>query len=124
MSKRTGTPEEWAKRVERWASSGLTAREYAAEIGVNHHTLSYWKYRLARRPASRRGAAERKGTGKPGAVKRAATAPTFVELEPSAVLVASDPIELVTARREIVRVPVGFDGDTLKRVLDVLESRS
>jgi hypothetical protein len=98
--------------VERWASSGLTAREYATEIGVNHRTLAYWKYRLPRKPTSRTGAAERQGAGKPVAAKRAAAAPTCVELAPSAVLVASDPIELVTGRREIVRRPVGFDGET------------
>ena len=37
---------EWAKRVERWQDSGLTAKEYAAETGLNASTLSYWKRRL------------------------------------------------------------------------------
>ena len=39
--------EEWAKRVERWGDSGLTAKEYAAEIGIKAHTLSWWKWRLS-----------------------------------------------------------------------------
>jgi hypothetical protein len=30
--------EAWAKRVERWRGSGLTAAEYAAEIGVKPQT--------------------------------------------------------------------------------------
>jgi hypothetical protein len=38
--------ETWAKRVERWRDSGLTAAEFAAEVGVNPRTLSYWKWRL------------------------------------------------------------------------------
>jgi hypothetical protein len=38
--------EAWAKRVERWRDSGLSAAEYAAEIGVKAHTLSWWKWRL------------------------------------------------------------------------------
>lgn len=29
------TRAEWAKRVERWKDSGLTAAEYAAETGIN-----------------------------------------------------------------------------------------
>ncbi len=27
--------EEWAKRVERWRDGGLTAKEFAAELGIN-----------------------------------------------------------------------------------------
>src|SRR5690349_21110962 len=38
--------EVWAKRVERLADSGLTAKEYAAEIGVNANTLAGWRWRL------------------------------------------------------------------------------
>jgi len=38
--------ETWAKHVERWRDGGLTAKEYAAEAGVNAHSLSWWKWRL------------------------------------------------------------------------------
>jgi len=27
--------DEWAKRVERWKDSGLTAKEFASEVGIN-----------------------------------------------------------------------------------------
>lgn len=37
------------KRVERLADSGLTAREFAAEIGVNANTLAGWRWRLGSR---------------------------------------------------------------------------
>ncbi|MEM6531604.1 MAG: hypothetical protein AAF654_03225 [Myxococcota bacterium] len=40
--------EVWAKRVELWKDSGLTAREFAAEVGINHRTLTYWKYQLSK----------------------------------------------------------------------------
>lgn len=39
--------ETWTKRVERWGDSGLTAKEYATEIGVNVHSLSWWKWHLS-----------------------------------------------------------------------------
>lgn len=38
--------EVWAKRVERWRESGLTAKEYAAEVGLNPNTLTHWGSRL------------------------------------------------------------------------------
>ncbi len=40
--------EEWRKRVERWQDSGLTAQEFAMEMGLNVGTLRHWKYTLAR----------------------------------------------------------------------------
>jgi hypothetical protein len=46
------TSAEWAKRVERWQDSGLTAKEFAAELNVNAGTLAYWKYKLRRKSAS------------------------------------------------------------------------
>jgi hypothetical protein len=38
--------EEWARRVQRWQESGLTAREFATEMGLKATTLTYWKWRL------------------------------------------------------------------------------
>lgn len=40
--------EIWVKRVERWQDSSLSAKEFAAELGISHHTLEHWRYRLAR----------------------------------------------------------------------------
>jgi len=34
--------EEWVRRVVGWRRSGLTAKQYAATIGVNEGTLSHW----------------------------------------------------------------------------------
>ena len=38
--------EEWAKRVERWRDSGLTAQEFANGMGINAGTLKLWKYQF------------------------------------------------------------------------------
>jgi hypothetical protein len=40
------TPAEWAKRVERWHDSGLSAKELASENNVNAGTLTAWNYKL------------------------------------------------------------------------------
>jgi hypothetical protein len=42
MQKRTRVSrEEWVKRVERWRDSGLTTADFAAELGINPHNLTY-----------------------------------------------------------------------------------
>jgi hypothetical protein len=108
--------EEWAKRVERWGDSGLTAKEYAAEIGVKAHTLSWWKWRLSSGASAprRRRARRARTTG-------AGTTPlTFVEMATAA---APEPLEIVLPSSVRIRVPSTFDGSTLARLLDVLEPR-
>jgi hypothetical protein len=109
--------EEWARRVERWGDSGLTAKEYAAEIGVKAHTLSWWKWRLTSgTPAA---GPRRRGRRAPSAGARA-TPLTFVEMTPA---VAPEPFEVVLRSSVRIRIPFTFDGPTLARLLDVLEAR-
>src|SRR2546423_10303807 len=46
--------EIWTKRVERWRDSGLTAKEFASEIGVNPDRLRFWKWQLGKTSVSAR----------------------------------------------------------------------
>ncbi|MGH7436692.1 MAG: IS66 family insertion sequence element accessory protein TnpA, partial [Polyangiaceae bacterium] len=81
--------ETWAKRMERWKHSGLTAKEYAAELGIKAHSLTWWKWRLA----STSGAPRVTGRGPRRVTRRApeAAAPlTFVELPAAA---GAEPLE-------------------------------
>lgn len=96
--------------------SGLTASEYAAETGLNAHTLSWWKWRLGAgaehtpRPRSRRARA----------VTTTAAPLTFVEVTPPT---PTEPFELILPTSIRIRVPPAFDAATLGRLLDVLEQR-
>ena len=117
--------EVWEKRVERWRDSGLTATEFADEVGVNAKTLSYWKWRLGRptevgAKLGRRRAAPTRRT-RPMAVP-------FVEVSgltsPSALDAVSagtfEPFEILAASGLRVRVPVRFDDAALARLLTVV----
>jgi transposase-like protein len=42
----------WEKRIERWLESGLTAKEFAAEIDVRPNSLGYWRKLLRAESAS------------------------------------------------------------------------
>ena len=110
--------ETWSKRIDRWRESGLTAREFAAEIGVNAGTLAHWKYRLsteaqraAIQPAAPSDAAVR-------FVEVKAAAPTD---EPTMSMLPA--FEVVLASGAVVRVPAHFDTATLRRLLDVVTTR-
>jgi len=114
---RTGR-EEWAKRVARWKDSGLTAKEFATELGINPRSLVFWKWQLG------------KGSGGPVAESSAVSvksgrAPArtlpLIELgQPPAP--AQFELELGGGRR--LAIPSTFDADALRRLLAVLESVS
>lgn len=107
------TPREvWAKRVERWQSSELTAKEFAAEIGVNDRTLAHWKWILGKEGTTRSPARRRRDRG-------AVVKFTEVAVEPRA-LTSVSPIVIVVGGGLVIRVDRQFDEDTLRRVLGVV----
>jgi transposase-like protein len=112
------TRAEWAKRVERWADSGLTSKEFAAELGINPRSLVFWKWQLKRdgqggpmgaREQVRRVARQKSVAKVPLVELRASLSETRIELE------------LGSGRR--LKIPAGFDVESLRRLLSVLEAR-
>jgi transposase-like protein len=105
--------EVWTERVRRLQDSDLTTAEFAAELGINPRTLTYWKWRLRKESRS---APTRATSTKPKA--------TFVEVKADDIrpTMTAEPIEVVINERTVVRVREGFDGETLRRVVVALSS--
>jgi hypothetical protein len=114
---RTGR-EEWAKRVERWKDSGLTATEFATELGINPRSLRFWKWQLGKGGESV--AKPPSASAKRGMESPAETLP-LIELAPSASPVRFE-LELSGGRR--LTIPSTFETDALRRLLAVLEPAS
>jgi hypothetical protein len=108
------TREDWSKRVERWKDSGLSAREFAAETGINARSLSWWRWHLSAKPKTSTASQPRRRRSRAVAVPPV----TFVEVSAPATAAA---LEVVVACGRTVRVPVGFDAPTFERLLAVLE---
>lgn len=119
--------ETWAKRVERWGDSGLSAREFASELGIKSRSLRWWKWRLAadaKTTTTTAGSSKtRQRRRKRGDTAAGATPLTFVELTPT-VGVAPPPIEIVLRSGTQLRVTTGFDATTLERILEIVERRA
>ena len=95
--------------MERWRDSGLSAEQFAAELGINAGTLKFWKYKLSLPVGEKK---PRKVTRKPLPLVELRTVPV--------VQASAFDLEVRGGRR--VQVPAGFDADALKRLLAVLES--
>jgi len=78
-------------------ASGMSLREFAARHGLDAHRLYRWRAQVA------------------SAVP--ATAPPFVEIERS----PSAALEVVLRSGHVIRVRDGFDDETLRRVVAVLD---
>jgi transposase len=108
--------EVWAKRVERWQDSGLTAKEFAAELDVSPNSLTFWKWKL-RQPNNT-------GTPRPRRkreAKQADASASFLQLVPTPGSQArSGHFEVVFASGTVVRVPHDFDESALRRLATVL----
>jgi hypothetical protein len=96
--------EEWVVLVDDLARSGLTAKQFAHQRGINANTLLWWRVELRRRA-------------------RSANQPAFIEVvvteraedRPAAPFV----VVLRDVRHEVV-VPNGFDAAELRRLVDAL----
>ena len=106
--------EEWRKRVERWRDSGLTAEQFAAEVGINAGTLQFWKYKL-KRPEARM--SRRRRTKVPAAIVS-----SLIEVRPSGSVATETRFEIELGNGRRVRVPAAFEPGALKSLLAVLES--
>jgi transposase len=111
------TRETWVKRIERWKDSGLSAKEYASEIGISEPSLKWWKWKLAREAAGTTAPQEKRRR----VVSATNAAVTFVEVPRAPVSRSS--IELVLPSRIRVRLRDDFDSAALERLLGVLGAR-
>ena len=100
---------EWCKRLQRWAKSGLGADRFAEQEGVTVSTL----YRWGLGPV-------KQGRGRPRTGVRPAMLPVVVTPDAVALLEPAPTLEILLRGGEVVRVPRGFDDDTLVRVVRAL----
>jgi hypothetical protein len=114
--------EQWAKRVQQWKDSGLPAKQFAADTGINAGSLAWWQWHLSKgaevsKPRRRR---RSQRTGKAMTPAPTLSPMTFVEMTTSASL---DKLEVILPSSIRICVRPDFDVVTLGRLLDVLEQR-
>jgi transposase len=109
----------WAKRVERWEQSGLTAKEFATELDVSPKSLSLWKWKLHREGGETESARAADEVTRRRSAGGSTTPARFLELVPG-LPSGAPPLEVVFSSGVCVRVPSGFDERTLARVVAIL----
>jgi len=114
MARARADRDEWRRRVERWKDSGLTAKEFAAEMGLNAGTLQFWHYKL-------------KGSERPARPPRPkhpseAILSSLVEVRAPTGAAVDHRFEIELSNGRRVRVAAGFEPAALRTLLAVLEA--
>jgi len=113
----TPREREMRKVLGQLDASGLTLREFGAQVGILPGTLGYWRHQIRRREAVRQ-----RRDGQRAVVSAAST---FVPVQViGAGGVATDQgssVEVVLRGDRRLHIRPGFDAATLARVVEVLE---
>lgn len=103
---RQSRKEYWSRHIENWNRSGLSQVQYCLENQLNKHTFAYWKSKLNKQSLFR--------PLLPVSVRTdiASSKSSF----PSGISISFE-------ERFRVCLEVGFNCDTLSRLIDLLETR-
>ena len=104
------TREQWEQRIRKWQRSGMDAESFAAREGLKAERLRWWRWHLGFGPRGKKSSEPTQFVEVvlPGVAEEKSGAPEGSELE-----------VLIGKRRVLVRP--GFDAQSLRRVLAVLE---
>jgi transposase-like protein len=114
MAQRRRTREQWRRLVEGWPRSGLTQAQYCAHHGISVTSFHRWREVL------RHGPSAGIPTSGPEAGERVRLLPVELLSEPI-VRAAEAALTLVLDERLCLQIGPDFDGETLKRVVALLQ---
>jgi hypothetical protein len=118
---------DWARLIDQWRASGLSLHAFCSQEGLKRATMQNWVYKTplkqaleqARRQA---GAADTSGQNSP---PRPEPSPAFLPIRITEAAVSAVPdrtgVEIVLGPGRRIVVGAGFDPETLRRVVAVLE---
>jgi hypothetical protein len=112
----------WRRTIRQQERTGLSVRDFCRREGLKDWTFRWWRQELARRDRQPASAPPRQRQGHPTEEAPAFLPVRVVDVEP----IAPRPpalIEIVLSAGPTLRVPEGFDPQTLRAVLTVLEGR-
>jgi hypothetical protein len=113
----------WAALIDEWQDSGLSLPAFCERHGLNPGTMRGWVYKRGHRLAIDQARGE---THAGRALDEKASTPTFLPVrltEPLPIATAGPGVEVVLGPTRRIVVAPGFDPETLRRVVAVLEDR-
>jgi hypothetical protein len=112
----------WRRLEKEWRSSGLSVREFCDWQALSEPSFYAWRRELAQRDRERSSRGARSTTGPVGALPKPSFLPVQVVAEGAADSCAQACLEVQLPTGVRLRIPAGFDPQTLAQVLAALET--
>jgi hypothetical protein len=118
---------EWVALIDQWQDSRLSMPAFCQQHGLNPGTMSGWVYKRTHRRALEE--ARREAAAPPAHDRASPTAtPAFLPVQVAEAVVKDEApigtgVEVVLGPGRRVVVSPGFDAETLRRVVAVLEAQ-
>lgn len=118
MSRRIPEKEAyWRKMVRQQRRSGTTIRQFCKDHEVSEASFFSWQREIAIRDRQAAGTNGSSSSRKKQAAPPPVNAAAFIPLR----LSGASAMELIHPRGHVLRIPAGFDGDCLEKVLQLLD---
>ena len=127
MAKVRRQAAEWASLIDQWRASGLSLPAFCSQHGLKRGTMQNWVYKtpLKRAVEEVRRQARSAGTPRQGPLPLPAPSPTFLPIRIAELAAPPMPdrtgVEVVLGPGRRIVIAPGFDPETLRRVVAVLE---
>jgi hypothetical protein len=119
---------EWAALIDEWRGSGLSLPAFCERNGLNFGTMQGWVYKRTHKGALEQARREAGGVVASGEDSPAAAASFLpvrvIDTEPGREGAGRSGVEVVIGAGRRVVIGEGFDAETLRRVVAVLEGRT
>ena len=119
---------EWREWIDKWRASGLGLRAFCDQNGLNFATMSGWAYKRIHKPALEQARREGGAAAKDTPAEAAFVPVRVVEVEPEPEREQKSAdrsgVEIVIGEGRRIALGTGFDAETLRRVVAVLEGRT
>src|SRR5947209_35975 len=113
---------EWAALIDEWHKSGLSLPAFCQRRGLNSGTMQGWVYKRPHKDALERARRE-EGTAEDPPAAVAFLPVRVIDAEQQHEGTGGSGIEIVLGAGRRVVLGAGFDSETLRRVVAVLEDR-
>jgi lambda repressor-like predicted transcriptional regulator len=124
---------DWAALIDQWRQSGLSLRAFCQQHGISRGTMQNWIYKptfkQAILEARRQAFAPAADPGHANGPAPCGPSPTFLPVRVAQATVEPEEshhtgVEVVLGAGRRIVLGMGFDTETLRRVIAVLEGRS
>ena len=112
---------EWAALIDQWQASGLSLPAFCQRHGLSGGTMSEWVYKRTHKATLEE--ARREASGEDRDTAAAFLPVRVIEVGPEPPPPDRSGVEIVIGPGRRVVVGPGFDSETLRRVVAVLEGR-